>query len=82
MERERMRDDPDIRAAIITGAGERSFTAGADLKSFISQPPQLAEMWLTQRGQLLNRGLEVWDIAGPDGAELLNRYTRQNRIAD
>jgi len=55
-----IRDDQSIRAAIITGAGERSFTAGADLKSFISKPPQLSEMWLTQRGQLLNRGLEVW----------------------
>jgi E-phenylitaconyl-CoA hydratase len=55
-----IRDDPAIRVAIITGAGERSFTAGADLKSFISRPPELSEMWLTQRDQLLNRGLEVW----------------------
>lgn len=55
-----VRDEPDIRVAIVTGAGEKSFTTGADIKSFLTQPPSLAEMWLTQRDQLLNRGLEVW----------------------
>ena len=49
-----------IRAAIITGAGERAFSVGADLKSFIPEVPELSDFWLTQRGQLLNRGLEVW----------------------
>jgi len=56
----RVRDDPAIRAAIITGAGERSFTAGADLRSFVTKPVDLPELWLTQKDQLLNRGLEVW----------------------
>jgi E-phenylitaconyl-CoA hydratase len=56
----RVRDDDAIRAAVITGAGERAFSVGADLKSFIGSPPALADHWLTQRGQLLNRGLEVW----------------------
>ena len=56
----RVRDDPAIRVAIITGAGDRSFTAGADLKTFVTQPAELSEMWQTQRDQLLNRGLEVW----------------------
>lgn len=56
----RVRDDPEVRVAIVTGAGERAFTVGADIKSFITKPPELAEMWLTQRDQLLNRGLEVW----------------------
>jgi len=55
-----VRDDPEIRVAIITGAGERSFTTGADLKSFIPALPSVAELLLTQAGQLLNRGLEVW----------------------
>ena len=55
-----VRDDPAIRVAIITGAGERSFTTGADLKSFIPALPSMAELMLTQSGQLLNRGLEVW----------------------
>jgi E-phenylitaconyl-CoA hydratase len=56
----RVRDDNAIRVAIVTGAGERSFTTGADLKSFISKPAELADIWLSQRDQLLNRGLEVW----------------------
>jgi E-phenylitaconyl-CoA hydratase len=56
----RVRDDSDIRVAIVTGAGERSFTTGADIKSFITAPAGLEEMWLTQKDQLLNRGLEVW----------------------
>jgi len=55
-----VRDDPAIRVAVVTGAGERSFSTGADLKSFIPKPPSLAEMMLTQSSQLLNRGLEVW----------------------
>lgn len=55
-----VRDDKEIRVAIITGAGERSFTTGADLKSFIPAAPSMAELMLTQEGQLLNRGLEVW----------------------
>lgn len=56
----RVRDDAEIRVAIITGAGEKSFSAGADIKSFLTSPAGLDEMWLTQREQLLNRGLEVW----------------------
>ncbi|MET0607066.1 MAG: enoyl-CoA hydratase-related protein [Beijerinckiaceae bacterium] len=56
----RVRDDPAVRVAIVTGAGDRSFTVGADIKSFLTKPPGLEEMWLTQRDQLLNRGLEVW----------------------
>jgi enoyl-CoA hydratase/carnithine racemase len=56
----RVRDEAAIRVAIITGAGERSFTTGADIKSFLTAPADLSEMWLTQRDQLLNRGLEVW----------------------
>lgn len=56
----RVRDDGAIRVAIVTGAGEKSFTTGADIKSFLTGPPGYDEMWLTQRDQLLNRGLEVW----------------------
>jgi len=55
-----VRDDPAVRVAIVTGAGERSFTTGADIKSFLTAPVGLSERWLTQRDQLLNRGLEVW----------------------
>lgn len=56
----RVRDDSAIRVAIVTGAGPKSFTTGADLKSHLSKQPTLQDVWLTQRDQLLNRGLEVW----------------------
>jgi E-phenylitaconyl-CoA hydratase len=55
-----VRDDNRIRVAVITGAGERSFTVGADLKSYITTKPELDDFFLSQRDQLLNRGLEVW----------------------
>lgn len=56
----RVRDDGDIRVAVITGAGDKAFTTGADLKSFVGKQTDLGTFWLTQQGQLLNRGLEVW----------------------
>lgn len=55
-----VRDNAAIRAAIITGAGDKAFTAGADIKSFAAAAPPLPELMLTQQGQLLNRGLELW----------------------
>lgn len=57
---QQVRDDDAIRVAVITGAGDKAFCAGADLKSFIGRETELAELWLTQKGQLLNRGMEVW----------------------
>ena len=57
---QRVRDDPAVRVAIITGAGDKSFSAGADLKSWIGRKVELAEFWQTQKDSLLNRGLEVW----------------------
>jgi len=56
----RVRDDPGVRVAVITGAGDKAFCAGADLKSWVGRDQELSELWLTQKGQLLNRGLEVW----------------------
>lgn len=55
-----VRDNPEVWVAIVTGAGEKAFTAGADLKSFIPRAPEKADFWLTQTNMLLNRGLEVW----------------------
>ena len=54
------RDDKQVRVVLITGAGEKSFSTGADLKSFIGNPGDIAEFWQTQKGMLLNRGLEMW----------------------
>lgn len=66
----RVRDDAGIRAAIVTGVGDRAFCAGADIKSLLPNPTPLSEMWLTQKDLILNRGLEVWKpvIAAVNGA--------------
>jgi enoyl-CoA hydratase/carnithine racemase len=56
----RVRDDTAIRAAVVTGAGDRAFSTGADIKSFLTDPTDLSQFWNTQRDQLLNRGLEVF----------------------
>jgi enoyl-CoA hydratase/carnithine racemase len=56
----RVRDDTAVRGAIITGAGEKALCAGADIKSYLTSPEPLEGFWNTQRGQLLNNGLEIW----------------------
>jgi len=56
----RVRDDTAIRVAVVTGAGDRAFSTGADIKSFLTDPGDLSGFWNTQREQLLNRGLEVF----------------------
>jgi E-phenylitaconyl-CoA hydratase len=56
----RVRDDDDVRVAIITGAGEKSFTAGADIKSFLRREVKPSDIWKTQNDMLLNRGIEIW----------------------
>ena len=55
-----VRDNPEIWCAIVTGAGDKSFSAGADLKKTIPKEPERWELWQTQNEQILNRGLEVW----------------------
>jgi E-phenylitaconyl-CoA hydratase len=56
----RVRDDDDIRVAVVTGAGNRSFSVGADLKSYVTNQRDLSQFWKTQQHALLNRGLEMW----------------------
>jgi E-phenylitaconyl-CoA hydratase len=56
----RVRDDTAVRAAIITGAAEKAFCAGADITSYLATPEPLEQFWQTQHGQLLNNGLEIW----------------------
>lgn len=36
---EAIRDDDDVRVAVLKGAGEKAFCAGADLSEFLSAPP-------------------------------------------
>ena len=38
---EAVRDDPDVRVAVLSGAGERAFCAGADLTEFGTAPSQV-----------------------------------------
>src|SRR4030042_1813641 len=50
-----VKDDPDVRVVILSGAGERAFCAGADLSEFLTAPsPVIArrvggerESWVT-----------------------------------
>jgi E-phenylitaconyl-CoA hydratase len=56
----RVRDDDAIRVAVVTGAGDKVFSAGADLKSWIGRKVDMSQIWQTQKGMLLNRGLEIW----------------------
>lgn len=57
-----VRDNPEIWVAIVTGAGDRAFSAGRDLKEFTASQHHEPSwrIWQTQHEQLLNRGLDVW----------------------
>ena len=37
-----LRDDGDVRVAVLKGAGEKAFCAGADLSEFLTAPPPVA----------------------------------------
>jgi enoyl-CoA hydratase/carnithine racemase len=62
------RDDPELWVAVVTGAGDRAFSAGADVRGFGSQPsPDDARpmgparhLWETRYDWDLQGGLEVW----------------------
>ena len=55
-----VRDDPDVWCAIITGAGDKAFSSGADLRKTIPREEDKWHFWQTQEEQILNRGLEIW----------------------
>lgn len=56
-----IRDDPDVWAAIVRGAGDRAFSSGADLEKTIRPGEgEWDAFWRTQEDMILNRGLEVW----------------------
>jgi enoyl-CoA hydratase/carnithine racemase len=61
------RDDPDLRVAVVTGAGDRSFSAGADVRGFGQQTTDerrpagpSRHLWETRFDWDLQGGLEVW----------------------
>ena len=60
------RDDPNLWVGILTGAGEKAFSAGADLKTMI---PMLAKLSAIERREReekfpglggITRGLNIW----------------------
>jgi len=59
----RFRDDKDARVAIVTGAGERAFSSGQDLKeleTILAEPEPLPDLWESYFGNDLASGLELW----------------------
>lgn len=55
-----VRDDPAVRCVIVTGAGAKSFCAGADIKEVVGRKIDLQEVWRAQQVPLIQRGLEIW----------------------
>lgn len=55
-----VRDNPAVRCVIVTGAGEKSFCAGADIKEVVGRKIDLWEVWRAQQVPLIQRGLEIW----------------------
>jgi E-phenylitaconyl-CoA hydratase len=54
-----VRDRDDIRVAILTGAGERAFCTGADLKSTAAAAPPYAQALLRSTESAAERGLYI-----------------------
>jgi enoyl-CoA hydratase len=55
--------DPAVRAVILTGAGERAFSAGADIAEFsetVRQGPDVAVAAFVRRGQALTARMEAF----------------------
>jgi len=70
-----LRDDPDLSVGIITGAGERIFCAGWDLKAVESGEMSMDNWWEDDYGPGGFAGLtELWDLNKPVIAAL-NGYT-------
>lgn len=55
-----VRDDPVVRCVIVTGTGDKSFCAGADIKEVVGRKIELWEHWRAQQVPLIQRGLEIW----------------------
>ena len=56
---DRIRDDSDIRVAIITGAGDKAFCTGADLKNPFPAPDSFAQQLFTTGKPNLTDGMDM-----------------------
>src|SRR5208337_1932035 len=52
-----VKDDPEVRVVILTGAGEKAFVAGADINELAEQTPVSAKEY-THRGQAIVDSIE------------------------
>ena len=52
-----VKDDPEVRVVILTGAGEKAFVAGADISELTQQTPVSAKEY-THRGQAIVDAIE------------------------
>jgi enoyl-CoA hydratase len=50
-----LRDDPDVRVAVFTAAGEKAFCAGADLSEFLTAPSPVV-------ARQVRFGRDLWDL--------------------
>lgn len=60
---DRIEDDPGIRAVILTGAGDRAFSAGGDIHEFsqsISEGVDIAVKAFVRRGQAMTARMEAF----------------------
>jgi enoyl-CoA hydratase len=51
--------DPQVRAIILTGSGEKAFAAGADIGELSALPNSVVGAALARRGQALTRAMEL-----------------------
>src|SRR5260370_10638025 len=66
-----IKDDPEVRVAILTGAGEKAFVAGADINELNKNNPVEAKAY-THKGQAV---LDLIENLGKPVIACLNGYT-------
>ena len=60
---DRIEDDPNLQAIVLTGAGDRAFSAGADIHEFsesVKEGPDIAVKAFVRRGQTMTARLEAF----------------------
>ncbi|HEX2171962.1 MAG TPA: enoyl-CoA hydratase-related protein [Dehalococcoidia bacterium] len=69
---EDVRDDPEVWVAIITGAGDRAFSAGNDLKYTAEHPESMTQRDPRTMGHIIRGGIDCWKpiIAAVNGYAL------------